>query len=62
MVTTQNIMNWYDWQNVSMRFITDVFKIRKFQLDNLSLSRMVEEKREAIFKYILLSILSPRVR
>ena len=41
-----NVMNWLDLKNVSQRCI---FKIRKFQLDNLSRFRMVEENRRRAY-------------
>ena len=40
MATAQNSTNWFDLQTVSKRCI---FKVRKFQLDNLSSFGMVEE-------------------
>ena len=43
MATAQNVTNWFDLQKVCQRCI---FKVRKFQLDNLSRFRMVEEKQE----------------
>ena len=46
MATAQNLTNWFDLQNVSLKCM---FKVRKFQLDTLSRFRMVEEKQGACF-------------
>ena len=41
MLTTQNVMNWYDLSSVSYSCI---LKVTKCQFDSLSLSRMVEKQ------------------
>ena len=43
MATAQNLMHWFDLQNVCLR---GIFKVRKFQLDILNRFRMMEEKQE----------------
>ena len=46
MATAQKVTNWFYLQKVSSRFI---FKVRKFQVDNLNRFRMVLEKQEGAY-------------